>query len=242
MNGVHLMEQSVPRPLSGLPEDYNSQIVPPAEGSLPQAWLAVATTLTSYRTSTVAFAAWAGAATRQWVIVSLGVGLCLFWLNAIASSFFVAGSDSTTLHPLTHKDELILLLYPVRYLTAVLLIPLAVTAVTPRYFGGLGARFLRVMRPWSLAQVGMGVALAGWQLVKFAIVVATYGNGLLQGILLLPQGLAGWYTVILSVIALAVGAYRRPWIIVVIGGMTYELIYAGFPLLADHLALLLAIR
>lgn len=236
----------LPWPLSrsGLPEaDYNRQIVPPAEGSLPQAWLAVATTLTSYRANAVAFAAWAGAVTAQWVIVSLGVGLCLFWLNAIASSFFVAGSDRATLHlhPLTHKDELILLLYPIRYLTAALLIPLAVAVVTPRYFGGLGLRFLRVLRPWALAQVGMGVVLVSAELAKFVIVVATAGNGLLQGILLQPQGLAGWYTISLSVIALAVGAYRRPWLIVVIGGMIYELIYAGFPLLTDHIALL-AIR
>lgn len=236
MNGVYLMEQSGPLLRSGLLEDYNSRIVSPAEGSLPQAWLAVATTLTSYRASAVAFAAWAGAATRQWVIVSLGVGLCLFWLNAMVGSFFTQNTYPVTLHGLTRKDELILLLYPVRYLTAELLIPLAVAVVTPRYFGGLGARFLRVLRPWALAQVGMGMALVSAELAKFVIVVATAGNGLLQGILLLPQGLAGWYTVSLSVIALAVGAYRRPWLIVVIGGMIYELIYAGFPLLTDHIA------
>ncbi len=238
------MEQSGPLPLADTLEDYTSQIVPPAEGSLPQAWLAVAKTIFPImRPNGVAFAAWAGAATRQRVIVSLGAGLCLFWLNVLVGSFFTQGIGLVTLHGLTRKDEFLLLLSPVPYLAAVLLIPLAVTSVAPRFFGGVGARFLRVMRPWALAQVGIGVALVSGQLAKFAIVVATGGNEFLQGILLLlPIPIAMCYVLGMSTFALSVGAYRSAWTVQPIGIVIYLLISYGWHWLSDYVALLLAVR
>ena len=238
------MGQSGPLPLADLPDDYNRQIVPPAEGTLPQAWLAVAKTIFPItRSNVVAFAAWAGAATRPWVIVSLGVGLCLFWLNALVGSFFTPDIGLVTLHGLTRKDELLLLLSPISYLAAILLIPLAVAVVTPRYFGGLGARFLRVLRPWALAQVGIGVVLVGGQLAKFVIVVATDGHGLLQeNLLLLPRLIALSVVLGLSTLALSVGANRSPYIVQAIGILTLLLISYGSHWLGDYVALLLAIR
>ncbi|MGZ3599654.1 MAG: hypothetical protein ACXWQ5_08040 [Ktedonobacterales bacterium] len=232
-------------PLSGVPDpEYNRRIVLPAEGTLPQAWLAVARTIFPItRPNVVAFAAWAGAATRQWVIVSLGVGLCLFWLNALMGSFFTPDIGLVTLHGLTRKDELLLLLSPVFYLAAVLLIPLAVAVVTPRYFGKLGTRFLRVMRPWALAQVGMGVVLVCGQLAKCIIVVATDHHELLQGnLLLLPRLIALAFVLGLSTIALSVGAYRSAWTVQPIGIVIYLLISYGFRWLGDYLTQLLAIR
>lgn len=239
------MGQHGPLPLSGVPDpEYDSQIVPPAEGTLAQAWLAVARTIFPItRPNVVAFAAWAGAATMQWVIVSLGVGLCLFWLNVLVGSFFTQDIGLVTLQGLTRKDELLLLLSPVPYLAAMLLIPLVVAVVTPRYFGGLGARFLRVMRPWALAQVGIGVILVCGQLAKFVIVVATDRHELLQeNLLILPRLIALAFVLGLSTLALSVGAYRSAWTVQPIGIVIYLLIYYGFHWLGDYLALLLAIR
>lgn len=234
------MGQHGPLLLADQPEDYNRQIVPPAEGALSQAWLAVAKTIFPLtRPNVVAFAAWAGATTGRWVIVSLGVGLCLFWLNVLVGSFFTPDIGLVTLHGLTDKDEFLLLLCPVFYLAAVLLIPLAVAFVTPRYFGGLGARFLRVMRPWALAQVSIGVVLVGAQLANFIIVVATGHHELLQeDLLILPRLIALSFVFSLSALALSVGAYRSPWTVQPIGIAIYILIAYGYFLLDKHLALL----
>lgn len=137
------------------------QPVPPAQGSLIQAWFSLAT-----HPSRANFAAWSQITTRNWIIGSIaaGAGIYLLLIGVIAGLILtilnrVPSGNAASLPAVSIIGMVIgtaVVLTGVNYLLQVVAQAFgqALFMSQPTY-GALKARFVRALRPIALAQVGM---------------------------------------------------------------------------------------
>ncbi len=140
------------------------QMVPPASGSLLQAWLSIAV-----HPSRQNIAAWAQIATAGWVRASIIVAVVLQLAYATVLALVIhsivesalsqaTGLDAATQSSLQSMANLIfgvVLIAPVTYLLKVFAIPFGQALFMSSGLGTTGQRFQRALKPWALAQVGM---------------------------------------------------------------------------------------
>ncbi len=149
--------------------------VPPASGSLPQAWVSVA-----FRPSRQNFSAWAQITTRGWVAWSLGLasvlaGLALSvlsllapryieWQIALTNATNAAQDPTATTIPVPDFSPYTLpiaigafVLGTLYYLVIAFAIPFGQSLFMSAFLGTRAQRHQRAMRPWALAQVGQAV-------------------------------------------------------------------------------------
>lgn len=150
-------EYAVPPAAPGMPY----QIVPPASGSLVQAWFSVGTKLSRQN-----IAGWAQACKPGWVTWSIAVALMLYTLPfvglAIATPFWtqslpslsdstVSGSDLNNLRTGLNIGAVVLaVLIPVFYLGMIYSINFFWALFMPKELGTLGQRMRRAIRPYAL--------------------------------------------------------------------------------------------
>jgi len=139
-----------------LPEQ--NQPVPPAQGSLMQAWAEVIIHPTRH-----AFAAWGRRFSRQWIIVSFIVGFILS-----ESGYLVKGFQLLAVTNAAERSQSLKLLATPLGWSLIVALDLAFEAIATLIFlwvvarsmsaiwGTMRTRIERVLRPLSLAFVGIG--------------------------------------------------------------------------------------
>lgn len=154
---------------------------PAASGSLTQAWLSIAT-----RMSRANIAAWSQAGDRSWTtnsLIAVGViggvfslvsGLIFLVANyQLPSSTFSVGGH-LTFHPYGVAN---LVTTVVESLIGTVGLPLAVAFflalfMSPAFYGTLGERFQRALKPVALGSVGVAVVVGVFGIVSAGIALA----------------------------------------------------------------------
>ncbi len=169
-----------PRPAYAPPAQYHvpptdgrpPEFVPPAEGTLFQAWRALA-----LKPSRQNYVAWAGAVQPGWVrssilagsIITLAFGGMLFLViffgaDSISTNLFHTSTSPspeesiTFLRNIIRLESFFFLLIPVFYVANVFAIPFGQAVFMPSALGTLRQRYDRAMKPWALAQVPLQLA------------------------------------------------------------------------------------
>jgi hypothetical protein len=147
------------------------QFVPPAQGSVAQAWVALAT-----HPSRQNFVAWAQIATRDWIAQSIALGFAFYFVYTLLTSFGLYSLTHTIITGLPANGSanaaqvlaafgntyvITLILGLLSYLAQVFAFPFGQALFMPATFGPLGQRYQRALRPWALAQP----AIAGIELL-----------------------------------------------------------------------------
>jgi hypothetical protein len=169
--------------------------VVPASGTLTQAWRDVALHPTRHT-----FATWAQAAQRQWVILSLVVGA---GLATITTTFDQIRTHITPVsspsdlgrflppYTATATSVVAVITSPVGFVLGVLGVAASLAFFMPATYGTWTARFTRALRPWALAQVGLGVVgvlLSGLSLL-LSLAIRAY-SGPIPNLAALPAVIA----------------------------------------------------
>ncbi len=154
------------------------QPVPPASGSLMQAWLSVATKLTRAN-----IASWAQITTNEWVTISIVVSTVLYALYGAAIALaiqnilpqIVAANATATGVPATTFTNVYTIegiaygaFVPLVFVAEALFYPLMLALFMPDTYGTVRQRFARAIKPWALTLPAITVV----GLVLGAIVVA----------------------------------------------------------------------
>lgn len=217
------------------------QFVPPAQGSVAQAWVALAT-----RPSRQNFVAWAQIATRDWVLQSIALGFAFYFVYALLLSFGLYSVTNTIITGLPSSGSvsftqaiaafgntyvITLIIGPLVYLAQAFAIPFGQAIFMPATFGTLGQRYQRALRPWALAQPAYGILVLLVGLVGFGLgyllLVPNLQNlstasssqlGTLEGnatimflVIFLLLGLGTAYSITMQVQSGAVGASMNRW-------------------------------
>jgi hypothetical protein len=187
-----------------LPEQ--NQPVPPAQGSLVRAWVDVIIHPTRH-----AFAAWGSRASRQWIVLSLIVGFVLsesgylvYGYRLLAVMSASARSQSLQLLATSWGWSLIIALDLAFDAIALVLFLWVVARSMPATWGTMRTRMERVLRPLSLAFVGIGLTEMVCDLI-FAVLNTAARNAVGVEIL----ALAATYEAVLFLHSASVGGYKK---------------------------------